>query len=143
MTTLVLNWVSIFKRIVPFIKEVSEQHTQSSTTAFITYGLTYCGVSRENAMKTLVLIALIVALIVSLTQASNVHEDQRKSVDEIQDKDEASYASETERTEDDLSEDNAPDDVNDDEEDEEDEGDTQDEGAGDEEDFDDEEDLER
>lgn len=91
-------------------------------------------------MKTLVLIALIVALIVSLTQASNVHEDQRKSVDEIQDKDEASYASETERTEDDLSENNAPDDVNDDEEDE---GDTQDEGAGDEEDFDDEEDLER
>ena len=94
-------------------------------------------------MKTLVLIALIVALIVSLTQASNVHEDQRKSVDEVQDKDKAIYASETERTEDDLSEDNAPDDVNDDEEDEEDEGDTQDEGAGDEEDFDDEEDLER
>ena len=94
-------------------------------------------------MKTLVPIALIVALIVSLTQASNVHEDQRKSVDQVQDKDEASYASEAERTEDDRSEDDAPDDVEDDEEDEEEEGDAQDEGAGDEEDFDDEEDLER
>ena len=90
-------------------------------------------------MKTLVPIALLVFLIGSLTQATNVPENLLQSANEEQVKDEVEQVS-NKGFEDDLSEDDATDaDV----EDEEDEGDLEDEVAEDEEDFDSDEDPER
>lgn len=109
--------------------------TLSTAAIFIAY----FGVSRENAMKTLVPIALLVFLIGSLTQAASVPENLLQSANEVQGKDEVEHVS-NKGFEDDLSEDDATDD---DVEDEEDEGDQEDEVAEDEEDFDSDEDPER
>ena len=89
-------------------------------------------------MKTLVPIALLVFLIGSLTQAANVPENLLQSADEVQGRDEVEHVS-NKGFKDDLSEDDATDDV----EDEEDEGDQEDEVAEDEEDFGSDEDSER
>ena len=91
-------------------------------------------------MKTLVLIALLVFLIGSLTQAANVPENLLQSANEVQGRDEVEHVS-NKGFEDDLSEDDATDD--DDVEDEEDEGYQEDEVAEDEEDFGSDEDPER
>ena len=88
-------------------------------------------------MKTLFLIALVVFLVGSLTQAANVPEDLLQSANEAKGKDKVELVSD-EGFEDDLSEDDAPD------VEEEDEDDLEDEDANDDdEDFDDEEDPER
>ena len=100
-------------------------------------------------MKTLFLIALVVFLVGSLTQAANVPEDLLQSANEAKGKDKVELLRD-EGFEDDLSEDDAPDVEEDDlsEDDasdveEEDEDDLEDEDANDDEDFDDEEDPER
>ena len=95
--------------------------------------------SRENAVKALVPIAILVFLIGSLTTAANVPENLLQSANEVQGRDEVEEVS-NKGFEDDLSEDDATDD---DVEDEEDEGDQEDEVAEDEEDFDSDEDPER
>lgn len=86
-------------------------------------------------MKTLFLITLVVFLVGSLTQAANVPEDLLQSAKEAKSKDKVELVSD-EGFEDDLSEDDAPD-V------EEDEDDLADEDPNDDEDFDDDEDPER
>ena len=90
-------------------------------------------------MKTIVPIALLAFLIGSLTQAASVPENLLQSANEVQGKDAVEHVS-NKGFEDDLSEDDATDDVV---EDEEDEGDQEDEVAEDEEDFDSDEDPER
>ena len=92
--------------------------------------------SIENAMKTLFLIALVVFLVGSLTQAANVPEDLLQSANEAKGKDKVELVSD-EGFEDDLSEDDAPD------VEEEDEDDLEDEEPNDDDDFDDDEDPER
>ena len=87
-------------------------------------------------MKTLFLIAIVVFLVGSLTQAANVPEDLLQSANEAKDKDKVELVSD-EGFVDDLSEDDAPD------VEEEDEDELEDEDAKDDEDFDDEEDPER
>lgn len=87
-------------------------------------------------MKTLFLIALVVFLVGSLTQAANVPEDLLQSANEAKGKDKVELVSD-EGFEDDLSEDDAPD------VEEEDEDDLEDEEPNDDDDFDDDEDPER
>lgn len=87
-------------------------------------------------MKTLFLIALVVFLVGSLTQAANVPEDLLQSANEAKGQDKVELLND-EGFEDYLSEDDAPD------VEEQDEGDLEDEGTTDDEDFDDEEDPER
>ena len=87
-------------------------------------------------MKTLFLIALVVFLVGSLTQAANVPEDLLQSANEAKGKEKVELVRD-EGFEDDLSEDDAPD------VEEEDEDDLEYEDANDDEDFDDEEDPER
>ena len=87
-------------------------------------------------MKTPFLIALVVFLVGSLTQAANVPEDLLQSANEAKGKDKVELVSD-EGFEDDLSEDDAPD------VEEEDEDDLEDEEPNDDDDFDDDEDPER
>ena len=87
-------------------------------------------------MKTPFLIALVVFLVGSLTQAASVPEDLLQSANEAKDKDKVELVSD-EGFVDDLSEDDASD------VEEEDEDDLEDEDANGDEDFDDEEDPER
>ena len=108
------------------------KNSQRSTAVSVAY----FGVSIENTMKTLFLIALVVFLVGSLTQAANVPEDLLQSANEPKGQDKVELLND-EGFEDYLSEDDAPD------VEEEDEGDLEDEGATDDEDFDDEEDPER